>query len=348
MRRGMSSRGFAAFAGTMVVAGPVMTACASEPSYEDWAATDGAAGRINLDDVQDAFKKSESVTEFEDRVNRIYEGDGVVLIRVEQDGDVMTLEAFEDLDGNGEISDSADDQIFSIVKDHDRHEMRGYGANGYYHHGFGAGDFLFTYLLLSTFVGPRYSYYTPPARATTIRSDRSTYRRLGVLPEPGLAQRQLLQPAEEVPRVEVRQRGPQYQPGTADLSGVPEVERSVQDERDQRQERVAFRRRTDGRRRCPDRHRLRSVNRRDPFEIEIRLDGLPHDAVLCLELSPGLAALTVGDMLVEVFRGHEAPPFADAELRDNPDLPDLFAQFAGLFERWVEGVATLRLHRPGG
>ena len=176
MRRGMRSRGFAAFAGTMVVAGPVMTACSSEPSYEDWAATDGAAGRINLDDVQDAFKNSESVTEFEDRVNRIYEGDGVVLIRVEQNGDVMTLEAFEDLDGNGEISDSTDDQLFSIVKDHDRHEMRGYGANGYYHHGFGAGNFLFTYLLLSTFVGPRYSYYTPPARATTIRSDRSTYR----------------------------------------------------------------------------------------------------------------------------------------------------------------------------
>ena len=54
--------------------------------------------------------------------------------------------------------------------------MRGHGANGYYRSGFGGGDFLFTYLLLSTFAGPRYSYHTPAARATTIRSDRSTYR----------------------------------------------------------------------------------------------------------------------------------------------------------------------------
>ncbi len=177
MRRGMGSRGFAAFAGAMVAAGPVMAACSAEPSYEGWAATDGAAGRINLDDVQDAFKKSESATEFEDRVNKIYEGDGVVLIRVEQDGDSMTLDAFEDLDGNGEISDSQDDLLFSIVEDHDMHEMRGYGANGYYHSSFGGGNFLFTYLLLSTFVGPRYSYYTTPVRSTTIRNDRSAYRK---------------------------------------------------------------------------------------------------------------------------------------------------------------------------
>ena len=82
--------------------------------------------------------------------------------------------------------------------------------------------------------------------------------------------------------------------------------------------------------------------------LEIRLYGLHHDDVLRLEVIPGLAGLSVGDLLVEVFRGHEASPFTEAELRDNPDLPDLFQQFTDLFERWTEGVATLRLHRPGG
>ena len=101
MKRRMRSRGLAAFAGTMVVAGPVLAACVGEPTYEDWAATDGAAGRINLEDVQDAFKRSESVTEFEERVNRIYEGDGVVLIRADKTESGMTLDGFEDLDGNG-------------------------------------------------------------------------------------------------------------------------------------------------------------------------------------------------------------------------------------------------------
>ena len=86
----------------------------------------------------------------------------------------------------------------------------------------------------------------------------------------------------------------------------------------------------------------------DAVEVEVRLDGLPHDDVLCLELPPDLTALTVGDLLVEVFCGQDAYAFTEAELRDNPDLPDLFEQFANLFERWAEGVATMRFHRPGG
>ena len=90
------------------------------------------------------------------------------------------------------------------------------------------------------------------------------------------------------------------------------------------------------------------MSQHDAVELEVRLDGLPHDASLLLEVSPNLADLTVGDMLVEVFCGHEVSPFTDAELRENPDLPDLFGQLAGLFERWVQGAATLRLHQPDG
>ena len=105
----------ALFAGGMVAGSPLIAACGG-PSYDSWAATDGAAGRINLDDVQQAFKDSKSATDFESRVNEIYEGDGIILIRAQQDGDRLTLEGWEDLNGSNEIEDDRDDLLFSIVK----------------------------------------------------------------------------------------------------------------------------------------------------------------------------------------------------------------------------------------
>ena len=170
---------FALLAGASLIAGPAIAACDSGPSYEDWAATDGAAGRINLDEVQKAFEDAESPTDFEKRVNEIYEGDGIVLIRVEQDGDYMNMEGWEDLNNSKQIEDASDDRLFSIVRNHNReHEMRGYGANGYYRSSFGVGDFLFTYMLLSAFSPGFGGYYysTPIHRYDTISRDRTNYR----------------------------------------------------------------------------------------------------------------------------------------------------------------------------
>ena len=163
--------------GGIVAAAPLVAACGG-PSYEDWAATDGAAGRINLDDVQEAFRDSDNATEFERRVNEIYEGDGIILIRAKQDGQVLTLEGWEDLNKDNTIDDSSDDQLFSIVRgDDNEYDMRGYHGNGYYRSHFGAGDFLFTYLIISSLSGPRgYYYSTPPSRGTEIRNQRTTYR----------------------------------------------------------------------------------------------------------------------------------------------------------------------------
>jgi hypothetical protein len=162
--------------GGVVAAAPLIAACGG-PSYDDWAATDGAAGRINLDDVQQAFKDSKSATDFEERVNQIYEGDGLVLVRARQDGSALTLEGWEDLNNNSGVDDETDDLLFSIVKgSNDEYDMRGYHGNGYYNSHFGAGDFLFTYLLISA-ISPRgYYYSTPVSRGDTIRNQRTTYR----------------------------------------------------------------------------------------------------------------------------------------------------------------------------
>ncbi len=165
--------------GGIVAASPLIAACGGGASYEDWAATDGAAGRINLDDVQEAFKNSNSATEFEKRVNEIYEGDGLVLVRAKQDGEQLTLEGWEDLNNDNTINETDDDQLFSIVRGtNGDHQMRGYHANGYYNSHFGAGDFLFTYLLISA-ITPRfggYYYSTPPSRGPEIRNQRTSYR----------------------------------------------------------------------------------------------------------------------------------------------------------------------------
>ena len=166
-------------AGGLLAGAPLLAACGDSsgaPSYSQWAATDGAAGRINLDDVQLAFQQSSSATEFERRVNEIYEGDGIILIRARQDGDRLTLEGWEDLDANSMIDDGVDDQLFAIIKEDEQHQLRGYHANSYYHSNFGAGDFLFTYLLISSLNRGPYYYQTVPDRATDIRRDRASYR----------------------------------------------------------------------------------------------------------------------------------------------------------------------------
>ena len=177
--------GIRATAGLAVAAAPVAAACSSGPSdsgpsYEDWATTDGAAGRINLEEVQTAFKESQSVTDFEKRVNEIFEGDGIVLVKAEQTDTAFVLEGWEDLNRNYAIDDAQDDRLFSITEKEDKgYDMRGYHANSYYHSRWGPGNFLFTYLLLSSFTGPRYVYVTDAYRADTIRGQRDAYRHTG-------------------------------------------------------------------------------------------------------------------------------------------------------------------------
>ena len=160
----------------MMVAGPVIAGCSTGVSADEWATTEGAIGRINMDAVQEAFEKSTSVEEFEKRLNEIYEGDGIVLIRAKEEGGKRIIEAFEDLDKNSDLDPEKDDLLFTITNENGSNELRGRGANRHYSAFGGGGNFLFTYLIFSSISRGGYGYYTPRSRVPQMESNRTSYR----------------------------------------------------------------------------------------------------------------------------------------------------------------------------
>jgi len=161
----------------MLVAGPVIAGCTtSGVSADQWAATEGAIGRINMEEVEEAFKKSKTVEEFEKRLNEIYEGDGIVLIRAKDEDGKRVIEGYEDLNRNFDVDPEKDDLLFTITNEGNNNDLRGNGANQHYRSSFGGGNFLFTYLLFSSLGRGGFGYSTPRARAPQIESQRNSYR----------------------------------------------------------------------------------------------------------------------------------------------------------------------------
>ncbi len=151
----------------------------------DWVQTDGASGRINLDDVHEAYGKSFEdgkfqIEKFTQRVNEIYEGDHLVVIESKLVGDRADVSGWEDLDGDKQVKEGVDDQLFTIsqeMKDNGGYSSRGYGANSYYHHGPSlVNGFLTAWLISSMFNGGRTVYYTPPIMYDSVHNYRNGYR----------------------------------------------------------------------------------------------------------------------------------------------------------------------------
>ena len=160
----------------MLVAGPVLAGCTTGVTADDWAATEGAIGRINMEEVEEAFKKSQTVEAFEKRLNEIYEGDGVVLIRAKDEDGKRVIEGYEDLNNDNDINPEQDDLLFTITNEGDSNDLRGNGANQHYRSSFGGGNFLFTYLIFSSLGRGGFGYNTPRSRVPQMESQRNSYR----------------------------------------------------------------------------------------------------------------------------------------------------------------------------
>jgi len=161
----------------------VMGGCLSKS--EQWAETSGQAGRINLEAVEDAMKKSKDVTEFEKKVNEIYQGDEIVLTEVKNEANGEQLvSGYADLNDNGQIDYDNDEKLFTFRRWNEngaqRGEMRGYGVNSYYYHPYPTGmDFLTTWMLFSVLSRPMYAvpiYHTTIPEVGTLRNYRASYR----------------------------------------------------------------------------------------------------------------------------------------------------------------------------
>lgn len=159
----------------------VFSGCSSDKkSYENWMETSGTANRINLEAVQKALEKAESVNDFENAVNEIYEGPHLVLIEIVDEGNgKKKISGYEDVDNNKILNTNSDFLLFSSTVGGDSYELRGAGAHSYYHHtGYYGGSGMGTGLMLGYVMGSMMSrsYTTPMGRGMELNNYRDSYR----------------------------------------------------------------------------------------------------------------------------------------------------------------------------
>ena len=158
----------------------------------DWENTHGTQGFINLNDVRDAFRSNESMQEFENRVNEIFEGDNLVVFEARELKNGFELKGYEDLDVS-KSKTNKDDLLFTLSVKGRTAELKGDGVNSYYkdtwiyepppgseekvrevhHHSSFASSPFFWWWVLSPGWG---GYYTPMGRYDSMYSHRSSYR----------------------------------------------------------------------------------------------------------------------------------------------------------------------------
>ncbi len=168
-----------------VACGGSDTKTAPSIQASDWVESDGGAGRINLDDVREAYQDAYSSKDglqyekFAEAVNKIYEGDNLVVIKVAREGDNALISGWEDLNKNETVDTDSDDQLFSItqkLEESGSYEMRGHGSNGYYSGGGFLNGFLPGLLIGQMFAGGRTTYIGAPGYYGNLGTSRGSYR----------------------------------------------------------------------------------------------------------------------------------------------------------------------------
>jgi len=185
-RKGLVLKYGSIAASGIIAGGSIFSLGACSRQGDQWAETSGQAGQINLEAVEEAMQKSKDVSEFEKRVNEIYQGDEVVLIEVKNaEGGEQLVSGYADLNDNGRIDYDEDEKLFTFRRWYSEgkpnYEMRGYGVNSYYYHPYPTGmDLLTTWMFLSFLTRPAYTtvpvYHTTIRDAGTLRSHRDYYR----------------------------------------------------------------------------------------------------------------------------------------------------------------------------
>jgi hypothetical protein len=170
------------------VAGASLVAGCGNP-MKQWAKAPGTNGFINLDAVKAAFQKNRKVEDFETRVNKIYEGDHMVLFNAALVTDGFELTAKEDLNDDKKL-DTSDDTLFTLTVKGKVASLKGSGVNAYY-----SSSWVYTppeerrderHYSSRYHHGPHFhywywgrgwgGYHTPASRYSRMRNDRDYYR----------------------------------------------------------------------------------------------------------------------------------------------------------------------------
>lgn len=173
---------------SLVAATALLSASCSnerEKGNDRWVATKATNVKIDWDKVNEAYKKAEGPSDFEEKVNEIYEGDELISIGVEDTEErAQTITGFFDNNNNGDIEE--DEKIFTIKRDvtgedSGQYQIRGHGAHyGYYHSPmYSIANGMLMGMMISSMFRPTYApvaYRTSPSRRSQLSSKRSSYR----------------------------------------------------------------------------------------------------------------------------------------------------------------------------
>ena len=191
-KKAHSGKSIAVYASVGALVGSGIIGCGAKASnQQDWMVTDARAGRINLDAVKDALETSKDLSEFENRVNTIYEGDNLVLIRVEGNETQKIISGFEDLNQSNAIEEAQDEKLFSITVEEKKYEIYGHSTNNYYYYESDYWDddyddddddydnqrFMHWLMHEKHLTSDRIMYQTNRERAAQMRLDRDSFRR---------------------------------------------------------------------------------------------------------------------------------------------------------------------------
>jgi hypothetical protein len=161
-------------------------ACSSEKTTDRWTTTENTTIKIDWDKVNEAYKAADGPTDFERRVNEIYEGDEVISVSVRDENDkTQVVTGFFDNNKDGKVDEP--EKIFTIKRELGNGEAKyqtvGHNAYGYYHSPFlTIASGMAMGMMMSSLFSPAYvpiyttPYVTHPNRVAEISTQRSSYR----------------------------------------------------------------------------------------------------------------------------------------------------------------------------
>ncbi|MGE5708255.1 MAG: hypothetical protein ACM3YO_07970 [Bacteroidota bacterium] len=170
---------------SILIAVALLAGCSGNRSeHYSSPVSEGNAQKINLEEVKKAFWDTKApdfngwMSKFENRVNEIYTGDGIVSVDANRENNRMTVTGF--IDDNGQQGFQSDDEkLFSFVQTGDvrgnemPYRMDGYGGQPYYTgHQSILGNPLIQMMLFSHMM----RYWTPRDRVVVLERDRGVFR----------------------------------------------------------------------------------------------------------------------------------------------------------------------------